>query len=67
MFRSMDTGEEKQETSGGHDGFVSSGDELEPEPVNVEDAVEMVVVDADALVSVLVSDSKGLWNCFKTR
>lgn len=42
----MDTGGSKD----GGSGFVSSGDELEPEPVEAEDAVEMVVVDADAEV-----------------
>ena len=53
----MDTDENKAVVAGGHDGFVSSGDELEPEPVDVEDAVQMVVVDADALVNIAV-----FWN-----
>ena len=35
-----------------HNGFISSGDELEPEPVEViEDTVDLVIVDPNAVVS----------------
>ena len=35
-----------------HNGFVSSGDELEPEPMETnEDTVELVIIDPHAIVS----------------
>ena len=38
--------------AGNHDGFVSSGDELEPDPPADEgEAVELVIIDHDSVVS----------------
>ena len=42
-----------------HNGFVSSGDELEPEPMETnEDTVELVIIDPHAIVSHRRSDFK---------
>jgi hypothetical protein len=38
----------------GHDGFISSGDELEPEqPADPVESVQLVIVDPQALVRLL--------------